>query len=134
MDAEAALRSVLVADATVTGLVPAERIVAGVMPQGTILPAISIEGVSGTFRNIPDPGANRFVNERVDVFVHARNKPSQQQILRAIRKAAADKYPSVTGLQNVTIHVETLNPAFTNEEASIYLRSQTFRVTYSETR
>lgn len=134
MDGVGAVRAALVADGTLTGLVPAARIQAGTLPQGVTLPALSIESISLVDRNIPNPGANRFVTERVQVTVHARNYVSQQQILRAVRKAAADKYPSVSGIINVTIHTDGMGPSFVNEEASIHYRSQDFKLTYSEER
>lgn len=134
MDGAAALRLVLVGNGALTALVPAEAIVAGEMPQGTPLPAITIESVSLNDRNIPNPSTTRHVQERVDVMVHARNVPTRQQILRAVRKAAADKFPTVSGIANVTIHTDGMGPPFMNEEAAIYLRTQTFRVEYNETR
>lgn len=134
MDGVAALRQMLAADTTLTALVPSARIAAGVLPQATALPAISITGVSKVDRNIPNPGTYRFVRERVQATVLASTYPSQQAVLHALRKAAADKFPTVTGLINVTIHTDTAGPDFMNEEATIYMGSQDFSVTYSEQR
>lgn len=134
MDGVAAVRVALVADAPLIALVPAARIVAGVLPQGATLPAIALQSISKNDRNIPNPGVYRHVQERVQVTVLAKTYPSQQQILRAVRKAAADKFPTVTGLTQVTIHTLTAGPDFMNEEASIHIGSQDFNVTYSEQR
>ena len=134
MNGVAAIRSVLVANATLTALVPATRISSGVLPQGTALPAISITSVSSVDRNIPNPGSYRHVMERVQVTVLASTYPTQKSIMLAVKKAAADKMPTVTGISNVTVHTDSQGPDFMNDEASIYLGSQDFRVTFNETR
>jgi len=130
-----AVRTALIADATLTGLVPAARIGAGDLPQGITLPALSLTSISKVDRNIPNPGAYRHVTERVQVMIHAANYPSQKAIEKAVRGAAADQVGfAVSGLVNVTIHTDGGGPDFTNEEASIHLGTQDFRVTYSEVR
>lgn len=134
MDGVAAVRSALVADATLTGLVPASRIVAGALSQGVGLPAIALESISKTDRNILDPGTTRHVSERVQVTVLAANYPSQKAVLRAVRHAAGDKFPTVTGVANVTIHTDGAGPDLISEDASIRIGTQDFRVTYTETR
>ena len=134
MDGVAAVRSVLVADGTVTGLVPVGRIIAGALPQGFTLPAIALESISKMDRNILHPGSDRHVNERVQVTVLAKTYPSQKAILRAIRHAAADTFPTVTGMSNVTIHTDGAGPDLINEDASIRIGTQDFRVDYTETR
>lgn len=134
MDGVAAVRVALVANGTLTALVPATRIIAGVLPQGTAIPGIALQSISKDDRNIPSPGTYRMVRERVQVTVLASDYPSQQQILRAVRGAAADKFPTVTGLIRVTIHTMAAGPDIINEEAGIYIGTQDFSVTYSEVR
>ena len=135
MNGVVALRSVLIADAALTALVPATRIAAGVMPQGTALPAISLTSVSTVDRNMPNPGTYRHVSERVQATVLAADYPTQKAILKAVKKAAADKiHPTVSGLSAVTIHTESGGPDFMDEAAAIYIGSIDFRVTFSEAR
>lgn len=130
-----AVRVALTADATLIGLVPAARMGAGDLPRGTPLPALSLTSISKIDRNIPNAGTYRHVTERVQVMIHAKDYPSQKAIEAAVRKAAADKVGlSVSGLVNVTIHTDGGGPDFMNEEASIHLGTQDFRVTYSELR
>lgn len=130
-----AVRTALVADATLTALVPATRIGAGDLPHGTQLPALSLTSISKLDRNIPNPGTYRHVTERIQVMVHAKDYPSQKAIEAAVREAAADQVGlAVSGLINVTIHTEGGGPDFMNEEASVHLGTQDFRVTYSEVR
>ena len=134
MNGVAAVRQVLIADAALIALVPATRIAAGVLPLDTALPAISVTSIGSNDRNLPTPGAYRHVSERVQVTVMAATYPSQKAILKAVRHAAADQFPTVSDISAVTIHTETTGPDFMDEAASIYLGSQDFRVTFSETR
>lgn len=130
-----AVRTVLIANAALTALVPPARIGAGVLPQDTALPAISLTSVSKVDRNIPAPGNYRHVSERVQVTVLARNYPEQLAVMAAVRGAAADQVnPVVSGLTAVTIHTEGAGPDIFSAEASIYQGEQDFRVTYTEAR
>ncbi|CDO34998.1 DUF3168 domain-containing protein [Novosphingobium sp. KN65.2] len=134
MDGCAALVAVAIADAALTALVPAAKIMAGPLPQGTSLPAITFRRVSTTTRSTLVKGATTFVRERVQGTVHAVDYDSQTTIQKALIKAAHATFPDVTGLINVTVHHDSGGPDFMNEEASIYLGSEDFRVTYSEER
>lgn len=127
-----AVRKLLVADGTLTALVPAARIVSGTQPLNATLPAITLNSVSKVDRNIPSPGSYRHVRERVQVTVHASTYASQRAVLAAVRGAAADQMPTVSGLVNVTVHTDGAGPDMINEQASIYQTSQDFSVTYSE--
>lgn len=135
MDGVAAVRSVLVADAPMIGLVPAARIIAGPLPLNVILPALSLQSISKVDRNIPSPGSRRHVRERVQVTVHARNYPEQKAIQRAVRHAAADRLnPAVANLDAITIHTESAGPDFLAEDSSIWMGSDDFLITYLEQR
>lgn len=135
MDGVGAVLSVLTVNAPLLTLMPATRIQAGDLPIGTDLPAISVKSVSGNDRNIPAPGAYRHVVERVQVTVLAATYPSQQAVMRAVRKALADKLAvTVTGLIAVTIHTDSKGPDFMDDDATIFIGSQDFVVRYSELR
>lgn len=134
MNGTAAVRQLLVAYAPLTALVPATRIVTGANAQGTTLPAIAITEVSGVDRNIPNPGANRHVRERVQITVMAANYPAVVAILKQARRAAADQMPTVAGISNVVVHTDGQGPYFTDEAAAIHMKTQDFRVTYNEAR
>ncbi|MBB4858262.1 hypothetical protein HNO88_001581 [Novosphingobium chloroacetimidivorans] len=135
MDGVAALKAVLTADAVLVTLVPADNIHAGPLPLNFSLPAISLATISIVDRNIPAPGATRHVRERVQATIYARNYPQQKLITRAARRAAADKInPEVPGISAVTIHTEGAGPDFMAEDASIWMGTQDFITTYTETR
>ena len=133
-DGVQALRTALVADGTLTALVPVTRIAAGPLPRDTALPAIALESISKVDRNILNPGTHRFVRERVQARVLASTYPSLKQVMTALRGAAADTFPTVSGLINVTIHTDGAGPDFMNEDSSIHMGEQDFITTYSETR
>jgi hypothetical protein len=145
MDGVTAARSVLVADTALVTLVPnytpagetapRSRIIAGPAPLGTPLPFVMLESVSKVDLNIPSPGADRFVTERVQVTVVARNYPEQKAVLRAVRHAAADKLnPAVTGITGITIHTDSAGPDFYDPDYAGWRGSQDFRVKYTEQR
>jgi cellulose synthase/poly-beta-1,6-N-acetylglucosamine synthase-like glycosyltransferase len=139
VDGVFAVRTVLIADASVLSLVPdvagKSRIIAGPAPVGTILPFIMLESISKVDRNIPAPGDRRFVTERVQVTVVAENYPKQKQVLRAVRKAAADRInPAITGISAVTIHTDSAGPDFHDDDYAGWRGSQDFRVRFLEER
>lgn len=129
-----AVRTVLVANASLLVLVPAARIVGDdTLPQDIAYPAITLSSVSAVDRNLPSPGAYRFVRERVQVTIYAADRPKRKQVLNAVRKAAADKFPTVSGLIRVTIHLDSAGPDFTGE-GDVRITTQDLSVTYSEAR
>jgi len=134
MNGVIAVRSLLVADTGVTALVPVAQIVAGSLPQGSGLPAIALMSVSSTDRNIPAPGPQRRVTERVQVTVLAASYPAAKAIIRAVRAAAADRMPAIDGLTDVTVHTDSAGPDFLDEETGIHMQTQDFRVSFNEAR
>lgn len=134
MNGVAVIRQLLVSDDDLISIVPVTRISAGVLPSGIDLPAISIMSVSTTDRNIPNPGAQRHVVERVQVTVMAADYPELKAVMAQVKRAGADRMPTVAGISAVTVHTDGMGPDFMNETASIYMQPLDFRVTYSETR
>lgn len=135
MDGVAAMVKVLTTNAVLIELVPAERIVPGPSALGFQLPWIALDSVSLNDRNIPAPGAQRHVRERVQVTVMASDYPERAAVMRAVRRAAADLVGvEVDGIYAVTIHTDSAGPDFMIEDPSIWCRSQDFLVTYLETR
>ena len=134
MNGVIAVRSLLVADTGVTSLVPVVRIAAGMLPQGTDLPAISLMSVSSVDRNVPAPGPNRRVTERVQVTVLARTYPEVKAIIAAVRQAAADQMPAIDGLFDVAVHTDSAGPEFLDEETGIHMQTHDFRVSFNEAR
>lgn len=134
MDGVAAIRQLLLAEAAVTDLAPAARISADPLPVGVALPAISIEEISAVPRNLPSPGATRFVSARIQVTGHAAGYPQLRALMRAIRSACADKRPEVDGLTNVTVHLEGTGPQGISTVTQARAQAQDFRVMFNEER
>lgn len=139
MDGVAAMVKVLTTDAALTELVPVERIVPGPSALGFQLPWIALDSVSLNDRNIPAPGPQQHVRERVQVTVMASDYPERAAVMRAVRRAvrraAADLVGvEVDGIDAATIHTDSAGPDFMIEDPSIWCRSQDFLVTYLETR
>lgn len=135
MDAVAALRAVLVADAGVLALVPATRIIAGELPQGIELPAISITSVSLR----PDkPLARETVRaiwERGQLRIVGSSYPEQKAVGRAARRALDyEPDPIVPGISDVTIIEEGEGPDFYSEATQTYQGTQDYGVSYNEER
>lgn len=134
MDGVAILRAILVADNALTTLVPKERISAGVLGLGTELDAISITRVSGVDLNMPSPGPDRHVTERVQATALAATYPKLRSILKAIKAAAADHVGAIAGAADVTVHTDVAGPDFMDDQASIHMGSQDFIVGFTEPR
>lgn len=133
-DGVAIIRALLVADPAVTALVPASRIGAGVMPQGTALPYLSIQSISSDDRNIIAPVATRHVTERVQVTAVGATYATMKAALRAVKKACADKLPTVAGVAHIVVHTAGAGPDFMDEAATLHIGSRDFRVSYNEVR
>lgn len=134
MNGVIAVRSLLLGDLRLTGLVPEARIAAGTLPQGTALPAIALMSISSVDRNVPSPGPKRRVTERVQVTVLARAYPEAKTIIAAVRAAAADQMPVIEGLTEVIVHTDSAGPDFLDEETGIHMQAQDFRVSFNEAR
>jgi len=135
MDGVAAVRAAAVAAAELTALVPADRIFAGPAPIGTALPFVMLERVSANDRNLPSPGARRFVRERVQATAVARDYPQQKAVLRAVKRGVADRLDlTVAGITGVTIHTASAGPDFYDADYAGWRGSQDFMVKYSEER
>lgn len=131
MDGTCALVAALLADDGVTALVPSARIMGGVLPQNTPLPAISVTRVSVVLRRTLTRQGKTHVVERVQATVLAETPDAQSEIQKAMLRLHAAS-PEVDGIESVKIHHESGGPDFMNEDASIYLGSEDFRVTYNE--
>ena len=136
MDGTVAVRTVLVADASLLAEVPAARIIEDeALPQGIALPAILIRDTSGADLPTLTPGETRFVTDRVTVEVHAKTKPDVRRVMKLVRAAAADKlYPIVPGISGVTIHTDGRGPSGISAATFVRMEVQDFMVRYTETR
>ena len=131
MNGVAAVVQLLKADTGVTALVPSPRIMAGVLPLGSALPSIAVTPVSGTDMQTHDEPGQRFVTDRVQVTVLAASYPELEAVMSVVKRAGDAKRPDVSGIFNVVVRTDGQGPWFMNEAASIHLRTQDFKVSYS---
>jgi hypothetical protein len=126
----------LLDNAALLELVDEGQIMAGDLPIGTALPAISVTLISGVDLNEldPDPNTTRFVTDRVQVTILAANYPQKSSILTAVRRAVADKAPTISGLTGISVHLDGTGPDFADDETNIRFATQDFRVKYNEER
>lgn len=133
MNGVAALVAVLTGNAALTAMVPRSNIAPGRAPPDIALPYVSVASVSKVDLNLPTPSTKRQVRQLVDVTGHAGNYPALEDVMRLIRRAAADRlYPPIDGISGVTIHTAGEGPDFEDENSAMYLRTQTFAVIYNE--
>lgn len=142
-DGVAAVRQLLVAHAPLIALVPnwtpqsgpsQSRIIAGRAGIGTPLPVVTLKSIGKYTRNTLKRGAYRFVEQRVQATVQALDYVSQKAIIDVVRDAGDSKFPTVSGLRNVTVHLRDGGADLSDEEASFWVETQDFWVTFSEPR
>lgn len=127
-----ALRAAFAADTALTTLVPAARIIGDdALPTDIVYPAITLASISGIDLLVIAPGAYQHVRERVQATIYAANRPSRKAVLAAVRKAGAYKRPTVSGIDNITIHTGGAGQDFTSQ-GDVRITTQDFIVRYNE--
>lgn len=138
MNGVAAIIQLLAADAGIQAIIDVDatpsRITAGVLSRNISLPALAVQEISSIDRNIPNPGTYRHVTDRVQVTGIARTYPALVELMQAVTAACADTFPTVTGLSRVVVHTDGGGPDFMDDQASLFMKTQDFRVSYTETR
>lgn len=136
MDGAAVIESVLSAHTALTNVVPASRILVDeAEPLGTALPAIQIETISRTDRNIPNPGAKNRVRERVRIRIHATDGVSRTEVRDLVRKALrAGRFPTISGLSSVNIETDGEGPDGIHTPSNVRIGIQDAFVAYLEDR
>ncbi|RST30159.1 hypothetical protein HMF7854_04450 [Sphingomonas ginkgonis] len=81
--------ALLVADETVTTMVPAERIKAGLLPPNILLPSLLVRLVSSLERQTLVRGASVRMVDRISVTVRASTYRDQVEMIRLVRAACA---------------------------------------------
>lgn len=138
-DGAIVLIALLCADAGVTALVPPDadppRISGDALGQNVALPALRVWKVSSSDLNIPAPGTHRWVTQRVQVEAHAENVPQAKALLRAVRRALADRrIAEHDGLTGIKIHTAGEGPEGFSADTGARVATQDFRVAYNEER
>lgn len=139
MSIETGLRSHLINDATVAGLVatsdspPAHRVHPLRLPQGFALPAVSYQRVSADRRHTITDGPTGWAWTRFQVDCWANTYTSVRDLAEAVRQAL-DGYKGDIGGENHVggIYIEGERDLF-EEDLEIYRVSLDFLIPYIET-
>lgn len=134
MSGPVVVRAVLVANGALTALVPATKIIADeIAPQGTALPFILLQQISGVDFKPVTLGATIHTRKRVQIEIHATTATQRLAIKQAVRACLlSDQRPTVAGYNLVTLHTEGEGPDFTSDEPFMRIGEQDVLVTYSE--
>lgn len=132
--AVAIMRALLVAHAPLTALVPAPRVFAGIIPQGALLPAISIQEISGaensTLARLQATTQNR---SRVQVTVVTKSLADQKRIISAAKLGPGIHRGTFASYKTLSVMPESVGPDMNNlDDDGIYEQSRDFMVTFVE--
>jgi hypothetical protein len=115
--------------------VPKARIKSGVLPLDTVLPAISVQVISGSeHNNVPMNSAFVLMTNRVQVSVLAKTYADQKSILDLVRSACPNTHGDVNGAAVDSILPDTIGPDLFDAEETVYMQSRDFIVKYSQAR
>lgn len=134
-EALAAVRSLLVADATVSALVPSTRINALRRPQGdTVLPALVLQHIS----RATDPAVGaalqpRYSRSRVQVTVLASDYPGLVALCTAVDLAVTYKAGAYGGVAVTTIERDLVGPDLVDDDTGTLYRHLDFVVWHRDT-
>jgi hypothetical protein len=132
MSGVAVIGSLLLAYSPLTTVVPADRIKGGALPKDVILPAIAVTSISATDWNLLKDGTKRRVRERVQVTVLASDYQGQVDLIRLVRLACAGFRGDVGTATAASVLLDGKGPDFLNDDASIWLSTQDFSVSFNE--
>ncbi len=128
----AVIRSLLVADGTLTAAVPSARIVAGLLPQGVALPALGIEEISSVPQPTIDAQAYALMRTRVQVTVSATSYPQQKAVAALARAACEYRRGAIAGQQVASIVLESTGPDLRDGDAQIFQQPLDFIVIHHQ--
>lgn len=137
MSSVAIITSKLIANGTLTAVVPVAQIVAGILSENTPLPAIAVTLVSSVERlTVSRAEPNPMHTDRVQVTVLAKTYPQLRQVLDLVRAALPTSRGPVTGLPGVrcdSINPELVGPDFSEADLTLHGGSRDFIVRWSTT-
>ena len=113
----------------VVAVVPAAQIMGGELPEGSPLPALVANSISIVDDHRID-GSARLTVERVQVTVFALNYAQQKQLIALVRSACGGRVGTIGNVDDVTVRTDGGGPDFRDEDASIWMQTQDFRVSY----
>lgn len=132
MRAEKVVRSLLLANATVTASV-ATRVYPVTLPEGTTLPAIVIDHISTVEQPTIDANAPaQLVESRISVTVMTSDYLTLKNLIDACRVALNFKRGSISGVNVVSIRRALVGPEYKDDALRSYAQPQDFMVLHFE--
>lgn len=132
MRAEKAIRSLLLASPTVSGLV-ANRIYPVTLPDNVSLPALVIDHISTVEQPTIDANAPlALVESRISVTAIANDYPTLKTLIDACRAACNFKRGTIAGVSVVSVRRALVGPEYKDDELRSYAQPQDFMVLHFE--
>jgi hypothetical protein len=134
MSAEKVIKSLLGADATVAALVNG-RIWPGTVPLNSPMPVIAynhISSVSKTMVSLAD--ADSLIVTRIQITVMAKSYPEVKNILQAVNRACDLQRGVIAGVRVSSVIGDALGPDMRDDDATLYMQSADFKVTWTDVR
>jgi hypothetical protein len=132
MRAEKVVRSLLLANATVSGAV-ANRVYPVTLPEGTALPAIVLDHVSTVEQPTIDANAPfALVESRISVTVISDVYTTMKTLMDACRVALNYKRGSISGVNVVSVRRALVGPEYKDDQLRSFAQSQDFMVLHFE--
>jgi hypothetical protein len=136
MRAEKVIYALLVADAGVTGLAGTApvRVYPSHLPQNTVMPAITVQVVSGMESPVIDAQAGQsLVMSRIQVTVMGKDYKQLKDLVEAVRLACLYKSGLIAGVRVLAILRDGVGPDLRDDDLDLYLQSIDFMVRHYET-
>jgi hypothetical protein len=136
MRAEKVIYALLVADAGVTSLAGTApvRVYPSHLPQNTVMPAITVQVVSGMESPVIDAQAGQsLVMSRIQVTVMGKDYKQLKDLVEAVRLACLYKSGLIAGVRVLAILRDGVGPDLRDDDLDLYLQSIDFMVRHYET-
>lgn len=122
--------ALLKADASMVALVPVKRFYLGSIPQTSDLPALALSNISDNDRATLSGDESTVIETgRVQVTVSAKDYPTKELLIGAVRKACENKRGLINGMTVHNVRHAGIGPDLDNEDAGIFGRTIDFMVT-----
>lgn len=110
--------------------VPDDRVHIARLPAGTGLNNLLVQKVSGTDLRMLIPGEKTRVTDRIQVTTRARDDETRDLIQLDVGRACSDKVGDIGGAEGVSVISDGESHDFDDDDASIFMGSRDFLVSY----
>ncbi len=126
-----AIRYLLSTNVALTAVVAPDNIMAGQIPQGTVLPAVAVNHISGVWiSELSQQGKQ--CRARVQVTVMANDYVQQKQLINLVRDAVPRQGGMINNIKVDSILRDGSGADFRDDDLGHYMETQDFIVIYNE--